>query len=386
MSRAAAVRGDVANPEATARLRVLFVCSSLTGGGAERFVSTVLGFLDRERFAPSLCLLRGERSYPLPEDVPLSVLGKQRPWHLPRSVARLARLLDALRPEVVLSAFSYPSFVTGNALALARHRPRWVARVASNPDHAESGWLRPWMRRLYARADLVVANSRALCRRVDLIYPDARRKARYLPNAADFARLDALAAETAEPPPRGRLRIASVGRLDPVKRFDLLLDALAHLRAHREVELVLCGEGPERERLRRRARRLGLEDRVQLRGFTANPYRWIAASQLFALASDMEGLPNALVEAQGLGLAAVATDCATGPREIVDDGETGLLVPPGNAPALAAAMGALLGDPARRLAMGAAARARTRARFSAPEVTRELETILLEAAGRTREP
>jgi len=171
-----------------------------------------------------------------------------------------------------------------------------------------------------------------------------------------------------------------------VKRFDLLLDALAHLRAHREVELVLCGEGPERERLRRRARRLGLEDHVLLPGFAANPFRWLAASQLFTLTSDMEGLPNALIEAQGLGLAAVATDCATGPREIVDDGETGLLVPPGDAPALAEAMGALLGDPARRLAMGAAARARTRARFSAPEVTRELEAILLEAAGRTRAP
>ncbi len=366
-----------------ARLRVLFVCSHLTSGGAERFVSTVLGFLDRNRFAPSLSLLRGERSYPLPEDVPLSVLGKERPWHLPRAVVRLARLLDALRPELVFSAFSYPSFVTGNALALARHRPCWVARVASNPDHAEAGFLRPWMRRLYQRADLVVANSRALCRRFDLVYPDVGRSARHLPNATDFARVDALAAAAAEPPPRGRLRIASVGRLVPVKRFDLLLDALAHLRAHRDIELVLCGEGPEREKLRRRARRLGLEDRVRLVGFDANPYRWLAASHLFALTSDMEGLPNALIEAQGLGLAAVATDCPTGPREIVDDGETGLLVAPGDALALADAMGALLGDPARRLAMGAAARARARARFSAAEVTRELESVLLDAAART---
>jgi glycosyltransferase involved in cell wall biosynthesis len=367
-------------------VRVLFVCNCLTGGGAARFVSTVLGFLDRDRFAPSLCLLRGERSYPLPEDVPLSVLGEERPWQLPRAVVRLARLLDALRPELVFSAFSHPSLVTGHALALARHRPRWVARVAANPDHAEAGVLRPWMRRLYRRADLVVANSRALCRRFDLAYPDPRRAARHVPNATDFARVDALAAEDVEPPPHGRLRVASVGRLVAVKRFDLLLDALAHLRAHREIELVLCGEGPERERLRRRARRLGLEDRVRWLGFEANPYRWLAASQLFALTSDMEGLPNALIEAQGLGVAAVATDCPTGPREIVDDGETGLLVRPGDAPALADAMAALLGDPARRLAMGAAARARMRARFSAAEVTRELEVVLLEAAARNRDP
>ena len=365
-----------------ARLRVLFVCSSLTGGGAERFVSTVLGFLSRERFAPSLCLLRGERSYPLAEDVPLADLGKRRPWHLPRSVLRLARLLDALEPELVFSAFSYPSFVTGNALALAHHRPAWVARVASNPDWSEAGALRPWMRRLYARADLVVANSTALCRRVDRVYPGAGGGARHLPNATDFARLDALAAEPAERAPHGRLRIASVGRLDRVKRFDLLLDALAHLRARCDAELVLCGEGAERARLERRVRRLGLEDRVRLLGFQANPYRWLAAADLFALSSDMEGLPNALIEAQGLGLAAVATDCPTGPSEVVADAETGLLVPAGDAPALAAALGALLADPARRRAMGAAARQRARERYAAPEVTRALEALLLEAAAR----
>jgi len=365
-----------------ARLRVLFVCSSLTGGGAERFVSTVLGFLSRERFAPSLCLLRGERSYPLAEDVALADLGKRRPWHLPRAIRRLARLLDALEPELVFSAFSYPSFVTGNALRLARHRPRWVARVASNPDWSEAGWQRPWMRHLYRRADLVIANSSALCRRFDRVYPGARGGARHLPNPADFARIDALAAAPAEPAARGRLRIASIGRLDPVKRFDLLLDALAHVRAHRDVELVLCGEGRERARLERRVRRLGLDDRVRLLGFQANPYPWLAASDLFALSSDMEGLPNALIEAQGLGLAAVATDCPTGPAEIVADGATGLLVPPGDARALAAALGALLADPARRRAMGAAARQRARERHAAPEITRALEELLLEAAAR----
>jgi glycosyltransferase involved in cell wall biosynthesis len=371
---------------ADARLRVLFVCSHLTGGGAERFVSTVLGFLDRDRFAPSLCLLRGERTYPLPEDVPLAVLDKRRPWQMPRAIVRLARLCDALRPEVVLSAFSYPSFVTGNALALARHRPGWVARVASDPQRDESGWLRPWMRRLYRRADLVVANSQALVWRFDLVYPELRGRVRRLPNATDFALLDRLAAEAVEPPAPGRLRVASAGRLARVKRFDLLLDALARLRAHRDVELVVCGEGPERSRLERRARRLGLDDRVRLLGFQANPHRWIASAQLFALASDSEGLPNALIEAQGLGVAAVATDCPSGPREIVDDGETGLLVPPGDAAALAAAIDALAGDPARRLAMGAAARTRARARFSAAEVTRELEALLREAAERRRRP
>lgn len=363
------------------QLRVLFVCSSLSGGGAERFVSTVLGFLDRARFAPELCLLRDEVAYPLPEDVPLEVLGKRRPWQIGPAITRLARLLDRQPPEVVVSAFSHPSFITGNALALCRQRPRWIARVSSDPDLTERGLLRFWMRRLYRRADRVLANSEALCERFDAVHPTVRG-ARYLPNATDFEALDALAREPLPRPPAGRWRLVTAGRLEAVKRFDLVLEALARLRERFDLELVICGDGKERARLERRARRLGVSDRVRFAGFVANPYAWIAASDCFVLSSDSEGLPNALIEAQGLGVAAVATDCPSGPREIIEDGETGRLVATGDAEALAAGLAELLVDEKRRRAMGAAARERTRARYSAAGVTRTLEQSLLEVTGR----
>ena len=75
-----------------ARARILFVSTTLSGGGAERFVSTVLGHLDRARFAPHLALLRETLAYPVPDDVPIAVLGKERPWQIPKAVVRLARL------------------------------------------------------------------------------------------------------------------------------------------------------------------------------------------------------------------------------------------------------------------------------------------------------
>jgi N-acetylgalactosamine-N,N'-diacetylbacillosaminyl-diphospho-undecaprenol 4-alpha-N-acetylgalactosaminyltransferase len=359
---------------------VLFVCSSLAGGGAERFVSTALGELDRARLEPSLCLLDREIAYPLADDVPCFDLDKRRPRHLPRSILRLARLLDRLRPAVAMSAFSYPSFVLGNALWLARHRPGWVARVSSSPDLSEAGLLRPWMGALYRRADVVLANSDALRRRFDATYPRVGRAARRLPNAVDFPRIERLAAEAVPPPPAARARLVSVGRLERVKRFDLLIDALARLAAQADVELVICGRGPERGRLESLARRLGVADRVHLPGFLANPYPWIASAELFALSSDSEGLPNALIEAQGLGVTAVATDCDFGPREIVEHGATGLLVPPGDAEALAAALAELLRDAPRRRAFGEAARRRALAQFAAGPVTRRLEEILLEVA------
>ena len=169
----------------------------------------------------------------------------------------------------------------------------------------------------------------------------------------------------------------AAGRLVPEKRFDLLLEAAAHLSGSVDLEVVICGEGRERPRLETQARELGLEKRVRLCGFVENPWAWMASADAFALTSDMEGLPNALIEAQGLGLAAVATDCPTGPAEVIATGETGLLVPPGDSAALATALGALLADTASRRAMGAAGRERARARYAAPAATKTLEDLLV---------
>ena len=363
------------------RIRVLFVSSTLSTGGAERFTSTVLVHLDRARFEPSLCLLRPEIEYPLPADVPVESLGKRRPWHIPGAILRLARRIDRNRPHAVVSVFAHPNLIAGSALAAARHRPAWLARVSLSPALTDPAWLAPWMRRLYRRADAIVANSEALCREFAARYPGAA-PARHLRNAVDFERIDALAGEPVARPPAGRLRVVAVGRLEPQKRFDLLLDAAARLAPELDLELVVCGDGSERERLAARARALGLGDRLHLPGFAANPFAWLASADVFASSSDAEGLPNALIEAQGIGLAAVATDCPTGPAEIVADGETGLLVPVGDAAAFAAALAALLRNPERRAALGRAARERARRLHAAPAVTRELESHLLEITRR----
>lgn len=366
----------------SAAARVLFVSGSLGGGGAERFVSTVLGQLDRERFAPELCLFRREIDYPLPGDVPLALAERGGPLGLAAAVARLARLIDRRRPAAVLSAFASPSFVTGSALLLARQRPPWLARVSSDPDLTEPGpLLRRWMRALYRRADRVVANARFLCERVEAVHAPPGG-VHHLPNATDFEALDDLAREDAPGAPAGRLRVISVGRLERVKRFDLLLEAVARLRARFDLELVILGEGRERPRLEARARASDLAGRVQLPGFSPNPYAWLARADLFALSSDSEGLPNALVEAQGLGLAAVATDGASGAADVVEDGVTGRLVPAGDAAALAETLAELLADAPRRAVLGQRARERARARFAAAPVTRALEAHLDAIIGR----
>lgn len=355
------------------RHRVLFVSSTLSEGGAERFVSSVLARLEPSRFAPELALLRDAVSYPLSAEVPLHRLEKRWPWQLPRAVWRLARLVDATRPHAVVSAFAHPNLVTGCALGISRHAPRWIARVSSPPEATDPAPLRPLMRALYRRADRVVANAQALCEMVSARYAPPGGVA-HLPNATDFTRIDALARESVPPPAGGRPRVVAVGRLAASKRFDLLLEAFAQLG--REAELVICGEGVERARLERTVQRLGVSGRVRLPGFVANPFAWMASADVFALSSDVEGLPNALIEAQGLGIPAVATDCPTGPGEVIEHEVSGLLVAPGDASAFAGALAGLLGDAQRRSAMGAVARERVRAIYDVGVVTRSLEALL----------
>lgn len=354
---------------------VLFVCTSLSSGGAERFVSVVASGLDRARFEPSLCLFRDERTYRLADDVAVHIVERTRPWQIPIAVTRLASLIDRARPDIVFSAFSHPSFMTGNALVLARHRPRWVARISSDPDSVERGVLRAWMRRLYQMADAIVANSNELGRLFESAYPDAAPPV-FIANAVDFDFLERQSRQDATLARPGRRRIVAVGRLSPEKRFDLLLRATARLADQHDVEVVICGEGRERARLEKLGRELGLEDRLRLPGFVANPHAWMASADVFVLCSDTEGAPNALIEAQGLGVAAVATDCPTGPREITDGGRTGRLVPTGDVDALAAAVAELLDDSEQRRALASAGRERVREQFDAVAVCRHLEEVL----------
>jgi len=171
--------------------------------------------------------------------------------------------------------------------------------------------------------------------------------------------------------PTDPVTILSVGRLVPKKGYDDLLDALAALPPDVHWRLVHIGGGKLGRDLRRRADRLGLADRIEWRGARAQAEVIAAcrAADLFVLASkvagdgDRDGLPNVLMEAQSQALACLSTR-VSGVPELIEDGVTGVLVPPGDAPALAAALAALAADPALRGRLGTAGADRVRRHFS----------------------
>jgi len=127
----------------------------------------------------------------------------------------------------------------------------------------------------------------------------------------------------------------SWGRLHPQKDYGTLLKAFQIVRSRRDVKLLIMGKGNERDTLNELAGQLGISDDVSFPGFVANPFAYIARAAVFVLSSRWEGFGLVLVEAMACGTTVVSTDCPNGPREVLDGGRYGILVPVGDPEALA---------------------------------------------------
>jgi glycosyltransferase involved in cell wall biosynthesis len=145
--------------------------------------------------------------------------------------------------------------------------------------------------------------------------------------------------------------VLGVGRLVPQKDFATLVRAFARVRARRSARLLLLGEGPGRSELERLAGELGVAGEVRFAGRVESAPAYMARAAVFALSSAWEGFGRVLVEALAVGCPVVSTDCPSGPREILEDGAFGPLVPVGNAEALAEAIEAVLDRPPERSAL-----------------------------------
>jgi glycosyltransferase involved in cell wall biosynthesis len=271
------------------------------------------------------------------------------------AVARLAEYLLRERPTVLLGNREW-----ANRQALAARRRaelpvRLAFRVGSPPSDglARRHWLsRLWhrsrLRRTYRQADRVIAISSGVACDVRALTGLPAERVVTLKNPSIPADLDQLAAAPA-PHPWLALRdvpvVLAAGRLAEVKDFGTLLRAFAALRRQRPARLVILGEGPQRDALLALAAQLGVAQDFALPGFAGNPVAWMARAALFVVSSRYEGGPNVLIEALACGTPAVSTDCPHGPREILDHGRWGRLVPVGDAAALAAAMAATLDAP-----------------------------------------
>ncbi|WP_213981321.1 glycosyltransferase [Sphingomonas sp. dw_22] len=350
--------------------RILFAINSLAGGGAERVLTTLLAASEpwRDRYAIHLALLdREPRAYPVPDWIETHQLDARH--RLVPSMIQLRGLVGRLAPDLTFSFLTRAN--VANAAAMAGRDKAWLVSERVNTSaHLGSGIgakvAGAMVRASYPRASHVIAVSEGVAEDLVANFGVRRDSVSAIANPVDHQRIAELARETPAFQPQGAYVIAA-GRLVPNKNFAMLLDAYA--RAEIPARLVILGEGPEREALESRARGLGIAGRVDMPGFIYNPYALLARAELFAMPSNAEGFPNGLVEAMACGLPVVATNCASGPSEILADMareavpgpmdvDAGALVPTDDPERFAAALRAVHAEP-RRSAAGAAARQRS---------------------------
>lgn len=317
------------------------------GGGAERvIVNLAQGIIGRGR-AVDLVVAhgRGELAGQVPTGVRLVDLGMPR---VLRSLGPLTGYLRRERPVAVVSSMGHANLVAIWAGRLAGRHTAVIATVhntmsQSTPDQGRwAAWLWPrLLHTFYPWAREVVAVSRGAADDLARTAALPRERIRVIYNPVITPAMEALAREGVADPwfaPGQPPVILGVGRLNRQKDFATLVRAFAAVRRQRHARLVILGEGDERAALERLVTELGVHQDVALPGFRANAVAHMARSAVFALSSAWEGLPTVLIEALAVGAAVVSTDCPSGPREILQDGRLGALVPVGDPAALAAAI------------------------------------------------
>jgi N-acetylgalactosamine-N,N'-diacetylbacillosaminyl-diphospho-undecaprenol 4-alpha-N-acetylgalactosaminyltransferase len=346
--------------------RVMFLINSLAGGGAERVMCTLLRHSEslRGEFDMTLVLLDNEeRANTPPEWLDVRQLDCAKSSF--KSLLGVRKLIRELKPDVTVSFLTRANVVS----VLNARGPCIISERANTAFHFPrtlGGFvLETTVRATYPFAARVIAVSEGVAGALRDQFGVPANRIVTIPNPVDIAAINAFADEPPAVDFDGPFVLA-VGRLIRPKNFAMLIRAFA--TSGIEGKLVIAGEGVERANLQRTAQVCGIADRVLLPGFMSNPYALMRRAYAFVLSSSVEGFPNALVEAMAAGAPVIATNCPSGPSEILAEApreyvsgltfaKHGILTPMDDMDAMAEALRSLQ-DKVRRDAYVEKARAR----------------------------
>ncbi len=347
-------------------IKVLLLIPTLDRSGAEKQFTLLASNLPRDEFdVHAVALTRGgPYAAPLREsDVPVTVLGKRLKFD-PGALWKLWRLITRLQPDIV-HTWLFTANATGRILLGKKPRPKVIVSERC-VDTWKSGW-QTWIdRRQIPRTTRLVGNSQGVA---DFYrgqgFPAERIVV--IPNGVESlapCRCDRDEALAEFDIPPGAKLVGYVGRLARQKRVKDLVWAMQLLRQLTDnVYFLVVGDGPERDRLTRFARRITCDHVVRFAGQRDDAARLIGLTNVLWLASDFEGMSNSIMEAMAAGVPVVASDIPPN-RELVIDGETGYLVKVGDSVGFAQFADRILADRHLSDRLGSAGRERMRAGFS----------------------
>lgn len=325
--------------------KVAILIPSLMGGGAERVMVTLANEFFLRGFNVDLIVSRGGGAYSKEVNPGVRVVDFKKK-RLLYSFFPIIQYMRKETPDAMLSALNSTNIlaiiariISGASFKLVVSE-RAVTSVALADNPLKRVKLVPFlMRLLYPKADLVVAVAQGVADDLLNTYKVPSHKVLVIYNPVVSRQLIEKSYESFNQKYFGSTPvIIAAGRLTSQKRFSVLLSAFAVLLKKRDANLVILGEGELEGELRKLAEKLCINDKVHFPGFVKNPFVWMKNASLFVLSSAYEGLPGVLIQAMACGTPVVSTDCPSGPKEILEGGKWGQLVPVDNVELLAKAM------------------------------------------------
>lgn len=316
----------------TMKKKIAIFINSLQYGGAERALSNLTNHL-LEKYDIYLILLNADIiKYPLSPDIHIKQLGKKAEnesrqllniLKIPINAKRLKRYLEENGITLILSFLNRPNFT-----ACYLKRLNWGGRIViSERTYTDSYYSKKSLKgrlgrflikKLYNYSDLVIANSELSG--VDFKKIFKIKKSVIVinnpVNVADIAAASSIPRNELPGNDAGSFTFCSIGRLDYLKNFELLINAMALLR-NMHCRLLIIGQGELLNQLKARVEELGLSEKVFFTGHKENPYEYLKSADAFVLSSNLEGFPNVILEALACSLPVISTDCKSGPREIL---------------------------------------------------------------------
>ena len=341
--------------------KILFILPSLSGGGAERVVLNFLSSIDNSKYESTLLLIKNTCDFKdeLPKHIRVvTCLNPEEKIRFGFLKVIYTILCEVSRTDIVIGALELIATYFAYLGSYLYRKPviGWVhTNIQEYFDYIErtEGKIRRLIHYklssiIYPRLDSLIAVSYGVKDSIIKAWSCSPEKIEVMYNPVDIQRIRELS-KIPSNIPSDKPYIVSVGRMVYQKGFDILIKSYAEvLKNDIEQNLVIIGDGPERNSIMELVRQLGLNKKIIFTGFMENPFNLVKNADIFVMSSRFEGFGLVLCEAMALGVPVVAADCRSGPREVLDNGEYGILVPVENVRKLADSIISLLKNPEQR--------------------------------------